>query len=110
MKNVIRNGQYVIVDTLDDGDVEVPQIPNDYSEWTNSEWVFNRDKWLNAEVRPTRDIMLQKTDIYMMLDNYNKLTADQQQELIAVRQQLRDLTTVITYENPTYPTLPSFIK
>jgi hypothetical protein len=110
MKSVIRNGQYLFVDTVIEGDVEVSQKPNIYGEWVNGEWIFNKEKWLDIDIRPERDIRLQKTDIYMFLDKWNQLAEAEQTQLLAYRQALRDIPETISYDNPVWPIKPIFIQ
>lgn len=59
------------------------------------------------EFRQTRDNLLKATDMHMLLDNWGKLSVDDQEKLIAYRQNLRDLpTTVEDPVNFTFPVLP----
>ena len=43
------------------------------------------------QVRTERDHLLKETDLWMLLDRYNTLTATQKTELTTYRQALRDL-------------------
>jgi len=56
--------------------------------------------------RQQRDTLLKSTDMYMLFDNWSKLSRDAQEKLTAYRQNLRDLPSAIT--DPTDFTFPIF--
>lgn len=67
----------------------------------------NLDEWINLNVRPIRDQILDKTDKLMLRDIVDKCTL---QELIQIkqwRQALRDITTTITTFQTIWPTKPT---
>ena len=78
-----------------------------YKDFRTPEQIL-QDKW--NRIRAKRNQLLQETDIYMLVDKFETLTAEQQAELKAYRQALRDLPQ--TYSNPddvVFPAKPSWL-
>lgn len=64
------------------------------------------------EIRGIRNAWLEYTDIYALVDRYNTLTTQQQNELTAFRQSLRDLTEDFPSANDAcdnFPTPPDWL-
>ncbi len=59
-------------------------------------------------IRAKRNKLLTKSDIYFLVDNYNKLTATQKTEVKTYRQALRDLTATVDVNLPVYPVKPTW--
>ena len=66
-----------------------------------------KDKKL-TNIRVKRNELLIKSDIYCLVDNYNKLTTVQKTEIETYRQALRDLPTTVDVDNPVYPVKPTW--
>lgn len=64
--------------------------------------------WL--ELRQTRDRLLNATDFMMCQDYYNKMTSQEQIDVIVYRESLRTLpTNTEDPHNPTWPTKPQIV-
>lgn len=75
---------------------------------SNYENIFNqvlRDNKL-IKMKTKRNELLKNSDIYCLVDNYNKLTASQKTEIETYRQALKDLPTIVNVDNPVYPNKP----
>ena len=59
-------------------------------------------------IRVKRNELLIKSDIYCLVDNYNKLTTVQKTEIETYRQALRNLPATVNVDNPVYPTKPTW--
>ena len=110
--------------TYEDGTILF--VPNDpanrhyqeVQEWINAgnepEPQFTEEELLELkwnEIRSIRNELLRETDIYMLVDWYEKLTDEQKEELKDYRQKLRDIPQ--NFDNPddvVFPDKPEFIK
>jgi hypothetical protein len=90
--------------------VEVPERPNYFYTFDLEldEWVFDRELWLDGEIRPTRNELLTETDFYLLVDRYEQLTNQEQLEIKTYRQNLRDFTAVADINNLVWPTKPEW--
>jgi len=64
------------------------------------------------EIREIRNAWLEYTDIYALIDRYNTLTTQQQNELATFRQSLRDVTIDFSSANEAadnFPTPPDWL-
>lgn len=65
---------------------------------------------LSARLREQRDYLLENSDKYALVDTYAALTQEQQAQLMAYRQALRDLPNQAGFPwNVTWPETPSFV-
>jgi hypothetical protein len=63
-----------------------------------------------AALRSDRDMLLQRTDFMMTTDFYASMTSQEQTDVTAYRQDLRDLPDdTVDPENPTWPTKPQIV-
>jgi len=69
--------------------------PSDYHMLIDDNWEFDRDAWLDTEVRPTRNQLLKDTDYIMVYDVQRSLSYQNLSEWMEYRQKLRDLPTTI---------------
>ena len=53
--------------------------------------VFIKERFFNSQVLPLRKKLLENSDIFMLVDNYNALSEAEQQEWVTYRQILRHL-------------------
>tara|TARA_R100000742_G_C4272900_1_gene92264 strand:+ start:469 stop:750 length:282 start_codon:yes stop_codon:yes gene_type:complete len=60
-------------------------------------------------LRMIRTPLLEETDLWMMVDRYNALSAERQTELTTYRQALRDAPQSADPFNPDFPTKPSWM-
>ena len=62
-------------------------------------------------IRSQRDALLSESDKYALVDNYGKLTAEEQAELCAYRTQLRDMPEQASFPDAVeFPQKPLFVK
>ena len=62
-------------------------------------------------IRSQRDALLSESDKYALVDNYGKLTKEEQAELCAYRTQLRDMPEQASFpESVEFPKKPLFVK
>lgn len=71
-------------------------------------WVFDRQLWLDGEIRPIRNDLLAETDFYLLVDRYELLTNQQQLDIKTYRQALRDFTVNVVLDNIVWPTKPEW--
>lgn len=62
-----------------------------------------KEKWLDVEIRPQRNVFLQATDYLMLADNVERLTTKEYEDLKIYRQELRDMTEL---DNIIFPEKP----
>ena len=80
------------------GDGNTPEPEMSESERNSLTW---------SALRAQRDIELARSDVYMLVDNFDRLTGEQQGEINQYRQALRDLPgNTIDPENPVWPPKP----
>ena len=93
------------------------KVPCAFPKWQEESggWVFDRDAWIEAEVRPLRDKALlsadnrvRRYDLQVRASIQPTETADKIAELLAYMQELRDLPNDenLTPENLTWPGVP----
>jgi len=93
--------------------VEVTDQPDKYSMPANDgsdnfEWKFNRQSWLNEEVRPKRNELLDDVDLRRLnADKIENMAIPKKIEWRTYKQELKDLPTNIDYENPIWPIAPN---
>jgi len=79
-----------------------------YDEWNGTLWVKNTAKWLDGEVRPLRNKLLDEVDIkHCNASNWEDMTASKRQEWKTYKKALKDLPDTINPENPVWPTRPA---
>lgn len=79
-----------------DGNYLVFESPTEYHALdAEDKWVFDKEVWLDAEVRPERDIRLRASDYKMLIDVREMMTVEETQKWKDYRQSLRDLTQTI---------------
>lgn len=82
--------------------------PSSMQIWDGLAWVDDFDLWLDAVVRPERDIRLAATDKYMLSDY--PIDSDALAEITTYRQELRDfpatLTEILDKDDMEWPTAP----
>jgi hypothetical protein len=85
-KRVVMSGSdYVVLDTnsiVSQNDVDIAIIEQDRLIIVETQ----------AQFRVERDLLLKATDVFMLVDKYNNLTATKQTNLTKYRQALRDST------------------
>lgn len=93
------------------------QEPTAYSKWGDRTWEFDRELWLDQEVRPKRDELLK--EVLNQIDKYRNqkelvalgelettdISEEEYKNLLQKAQQLRDLPETISCENPIFPTI-----
>lgn len=68
---------------------------------------MERSIWLDQEVRPQRNQLLNDIDIiYCNADKWETMTAEKKAEWRVYKQALRDLPDTIDMTNPVWPTMP----
>ena len=71
--------------------------------------MFDKEQFFELRVRPYIRATLDVTDVMMISDNYNKLSAEQQQDLLIFREQLRNFTNDLTaIDKPVNIEIPAF--
>lgn len=72
--------------------------------------ILSREEWLDINVRPERNKLLQETDYLMLADNVEEMTKDEYVELKNYRQALRDLPKNISIRDKVWPVCSEKIK
>jgi hypothetical protein len=72
--------------------VEVPERPNVHADWNGSEWVWDTEIILN-EIRTERNMRIAQTDWALLPDS--PLSEEKTNEILAYRQELRDLPSTL---------------
>lgn len=81
--------------------------PSVYHVWTGTEFVLDQESWLNGEIRPKRNGLLDSTDtIYCNAERWESMTTEMKQAWKTYKQALRDLPATIDYNNQIWPTRP----
>lgn len=89
------------------GEIEVPDRPNQYCDWNGEAWQFNREAWLNGEIRPKRNALLDETDLhYCNASNWEDMTSQERKNWKDYKKALKDLPGTIDPNNPVWPTRP----
>lgn len=102
-----NTGEAYTGDLRDYRDLEIPERLSPDHNWTNGQWQFDREVWLNTVIRPERDRLLDEVDLtYCNSDRWEGMTTEQKAAWRAYKQALRDLTATIDYENPMWPVMP----
>jgi len=89
----------------------VPERPTPYHKWDNDakEWTTDlEDK--KVWIRPIRNEELTRVDKFVMPDYYAEFTEDQQGQITAYRQALRDAPDHETVEEIVMPDCPEFMQ
>lgn len=89
----------IVVETVETRDKTAEEIEAENNQ-------ILAEKWLT--VRAQRDDLLKKSDIYVLVDRWNNMDSEEQQQWAEYRQLLRDIPQ--TYIDPDlviFPTLPS---
>lgn len=108
MSFITKKGEYYEGDKRDSADSAVPCRPSQHHEWSGSEWVLNATAWLDGEIRPKRDDLLDKVDLkYCNAEKWSDMTAAKKAEWKAYKQALKDLPETIDPNNPVWPVMPS---
>lgn len=83
----------------------------EYNHLEGNYLVFSSiEEFIDNQVRPDRNALLQATD-FMILDDYftNKLTSQEQTDVLAYREALRDLPSNVTDSDIPWPTKPQIV-
>jgi len=76
--------------------------------WSGSEYVLDREVWLNSVIRPQRDQFLDTADLkYCNADKWESMTEEEKAAWRAYKQTLRNLPVSIDYDNPVWPEMPA---
>lgn len=107
-----QDGMQYTIDMLGIAPIETDTYddprPSMFHEWTGVEYVLNRERWLDAEVRPIRDGLLNEADLkHCNAEKWESLTPEDKSSWTAYKQALRDLPGTIDYDNPVWPTRPA---
>jgi hypothetical protein len=65
--------------------------PSEYHFWSDGQWNFDRDLWLEQHLRFKRNVLLKETDYKMLPDVQESMTDESKQKWNEYRKQLRDL-------------------
>lgn len=105
---VDQKGEYYTGDKRDYKDLEVTQRPSPYHKPVNGEWMLDREAWLDSVIRPSRNELLNKSDItYCNADKWELMTEEQKATWRVYKQALRDLPDTVDYSNPVWPAMPT---
>ena len=76
-----------------DGNFLIFESPTLYHtlDTETQEWLFDRDQWIDKEVRPKRNEILSASDYMMLYDNRSKLSFNDLKRWTDYRQALRDV-------------------
>jgi hypothetical protein len=100
-------GNYYSGDRINSRDQEVPERPSPYYCWVDGSWVFDREAWLNADIRPARNRLLDEADTkYCNADKWDLLPSGQKEAWRTYKQALRNLPETIDPEDPLWPSMP----
>ena len=100
-------GIYYEGDRRSQQDVEVSQRPSLYHKLIDASWELDREAWLDGEIRPERDRLLDEADLkYCNAERWDSMTITSKEAWAAYKQALRDLPDTIDHDNPVWPTMP----
>jgi len=102
------NGGYYEGDRRQEQDAEVSQRTSPYHEWTDNAWELDREAWLDGDIRPRRDQLLDEVDLkYCNAERWDSMTITLKEAWSAYKQALRDLPDTIDHDNPVWPMMPA---
>lgn len=102
------DGIYYEGDKANLADIAVTPRPSAYHIYESDVWTLDREKWLDAEIRPQRDTLLDKADIkYCNAELWSTMSAETKALWTSYKQALRDLPANINYDNPVWPAMPA---
>jgi hypothetical protein len=88
-------------------EIEIPERPTIFHKWVNDKWEFDRELWLNTEVRPKRNALLDRTDIeFCCAEKWESYTPAEKQAWQDYKKALKDMTKTVTPENLVFPVRP----
>jgi len=100
-------GEYYEGDSIDYRDIQVTKRPSLYYVWNGGLWERDHEAWLDNEIRPKRDRLLDEVDVrYCNADKWETMTAEEKKAWRTYKQALRDLPTTIVYNNEVWPVMP----
>jgi hypothetical protein len=105
---ITQGHPYLILETTENEDGEVFNVirgptTEELQEETNKLELVKKE----SDIRIERNSRLAATDVFMLFDKYNSLTADKQKAITKYRQELRDITAQKTFpEKVTWPVYP----
>ena len=95
---ILTKGVFLVVDT--------PL----YHKEIDGKFVFQRDEWLDKEIRPRRNKLLRESDWCMIYDVRTKMSEEELNKWLTYRQKLRDLPrtleTAMSINDVTWPKEP----
>ena len=101
-------GNYYEGDRAGMSDTPVPVRPSAYHVWESGAWSLDREKWLDAEIRPQRNTLLNEADLkYCNAELWSAMSTETKALWTAYKQALRDLPATIDYAAPVWPTRPA---
>jgi len=106
-----RDGTQFRIEALDvlpeETDADHNPQPSAYHDFDDGKWVLNRERWLDTDIRPKRNQLLNEADtVHCNADRWEVMLAEQKSAWRTYKKALRDLPGVIDYENPVWPTMP----
>jgi len=107
---VKATGEALIVESLGDIPSEQTAIPkpSQFHKWGDGAWALDVPAWLDGEIRPKRDALLNECDAkHCNADKWSDMTAAKKAEWRTYKQALKDLPTTIDPLNPVWPVMPS---
>lgn len=89
------------------GEILVPARPSPYHAWNVSAWQLDKEAWLQGEVRPKRDALLDEMDLrYCNASNWDDMTGQERKKWKDYKKALKDLPATIDPYNPVWPKRP----
>ena len=106
-----RDGTEYTIDELgvapDVTDTDHDPRPSIYHVWSGSEYVLDREAWLNSVIRPQRDQLLDDADLkHCNADKWESMAEEEKIAWRVYKQALRDLPASIDHDNPVWPMMP----
>ncbi len=89
--------------------IEIENKPGIYSviNIKTGKWIFGTKKWLDTEIRPERNKLLDEVDLkYCNADKWDTMTAPDKAAWRVYKKALKDLPEVIDFDNPVWPKTP----
>ncbi|HOW54291.1 MAG TPA: phage tail assembly chaperone [Syntrophorhabdaceae bacterium] len=88
-------------------DTDYDPRPSVYHVWSGTQFILDRESWLNGEIRPRRNGLLNETDtVYCNAERWESMTTEAKQIWKTYKQNLRDLPAAIDYSNQVWPARP----